>query len=522
LVVAQPAALRAAVARLLPPLGYRVEIASSEKTARQLMAKERFVAAVVAPASLAGREPAFLHEVQGAVRKLVVIAEGVNDAKRFGASFPEALVCASQPLEEDRLLTFLGGPTQPQASIHEAASAPERLEFEGCTLDVTGHIFLDAHRQEVTLTRREFALLLAFVRKPGRVLSRAQLRNSIDGGSADTYDRSIDMLVARLRRKIEPDAAKPQSIITVPGVGYKFVARVHRDGPATGALPAAPGQVGNACEAPRVERRQVTVLACQILGFAELAAKFDPEDLQHALSPVYAACAGVVARFGGTMLRTLGDDALAYFGYPKAQENDAESAVRAALELLRALRAIEAAPIGNFRARIGIATGLMVVSELPNGGAQQQPTAIGAALNLAVHMQKAALAEGVVIAASTRRLVGDLFEYRNLGAVEAKGFAEPVPAWQVLCESAVESRFEALHSTGMTALVGREEEIELLLRRWQRAETGYGQVALLSGEPGIGKSRVAAALQERIANKPHVRLRYFCSPHHGTARYIPS
>ena len=237
---------------------------------------------------------------------------------------------------------------------------------------MTGRSFLDANRREVALTRREFELLVVFVRTPGRVLSRAQLRDAIDGGSADSYDRSIDMLVARLRRKIEPDAAKPQFIVTVPGAGYKFVPRVGHGEPAAAPAPstAPPALVHAEPVAQPAERRQLTFLSCQIVGFAALADALDPEDLDQVISPVYAACAESIARFGGTMVRSLGDSVLAYFGYPKAHENNAESAVRAALELLRAVRGIEAAPIGKFRARIGIATGLMVVGELSSGGIQ--------------------------------------------------------------------------------------------------------------------------------------------------------
>ncbi len=167
---------------------------------------------------------ALLREVQGAVGKLVVLAEDVNDIRRFVGSFPEALVCPWRPQEPDKLVAFLGG-RAPPAAIRASAGAGELLHFEGCTLDVPGRIFLDADRQEVALTRGEFTLLIAFVRNSGRVLSRDQLRNAIDGGSADAYDRSIDMLVARLRRKIEPDPAKARFIVTVPGVGYKFVPR---------------------------------------------------------------------------------------------------------------------------------------------------------------------------------------------------------------------------------------------------------------------------------------------------------
>src|SRR6202023_4421812 len=134
--------------------------------------------------------------------------------------------------------------------------------------------------------------------------------------------------------------------------------------------------------------------------------------------------------------------------------------------------------------------------------------------SLAARLQALAEPDAVVIAGGTRRLVGDLFEYRDLGAVEVKGMAAPVPAWQVLRPSAVESRFEALRGSALTPLVGRDEEIDLLLRRWVRAKAGDGQVVLVSGEPGIGKSRSAAALEERLQTEPHIRLRYFCSPYH--------
>ncbi len=442
LVVSRQTALRAAVARLLLPLGYRVEIASSEKTARQLMGKERFAAAVVAPATLAAREAAFLRDVLGATRKLVVLAESADDAERFAASFPEALVCATQAFWEEEIPAFLGSLTQPKTPIHETASTSDLLHFEGCTLDLTGCVFLDADRREVPLTRGEFALLTAFVRNPGRVLARAQLRNAVDGGGADAFDRSIDMLVARLRRKIEPDAAEPQLIVTVPGTGYKFVPSVRAEPrPAPGAPP--PNHERAAGHVRPAERRQLTVLSCQILGFATLAAKLDPEDLERAATRVYAACAEVIAHFGGTMVQALGDSVLAYFGHPRAGENNAESAVRAALKLLRAVGSIEAAPIGRFQARVGIATGLMVVGELGSVGAKE-PSAMGEALNLALHMQRSASADGVVIAATTRGLIGRFFHCREIAPVVVNEGYEPAPAWCVLDEIAGMPRFDAV------------------------------------------------------------------------------
>lgn len=509
-------AIRAALARTLMPLGYIVEIASSERTARQLTSKKRFAAAIVAARSGSTDDFALIHRLRNAADKLVLLVDDAGAADRLTSSFPEALVCSSQRLENAKLCGFLGNPAQ-KASDPAVAGQSELLRFADRTLDVAGRIFLDANGREVALTRGEFALLVTFARNAGRVLSRAHLRNAVDGGRVDAYERSIDMLVARLRRKIEPEPAKPQFVITVPGVGYKFVACVHGGNPAASELPGKPGQVCDIREAPSVERRQVTVLSCQILGFAELAAKLDPEDLQRAISPVYAACADVVPRYGGTTLHTFGDSILAYFGHPKAHENDAPRAVEAALELLRVIRAIEAVPIGNFRARIGIATGLVVVSELPDGGALRQPTAIGAAQNLAFHMQKAAPVESVVIAETTRNLIGRFFLCREIEPVELEGGREPVPAWRVVEEIAGIPRFEALRRDAMLDFVGREAEIERLRQCWSKALLGSGQVVLLSGEAGIGKSRLVVETESRLCRKPYVTLRFYGSPHRADA-----
>jgi len=508
-VFAPQLAIRAAVARALMTLGYRVEIASSEKTARQLIDRERFAAAIMAPRSMAADDVAIIHALRDAADKLVLLADNTEAAERLARSFPEALVCSSEPLEQSKLFAFLTGPMQdaPPAAVSQS----ELLRFAGRSLDVPGRAFFDADGRELALTRAEFTLLVAFARNPGQALSRGYLRNAVGGASVDAYDRSVDMLVARLRRKIEPSPAKPQFIVTVPGIGYKFAARVDR-GAATNAPPAVLDRTGNATEAPRVERRQITVLSCQILGFAELATKLDPEDLQYVICPVYAACADVIGRFGGTMLRTAGDDVLGYFGFPKAQENDAESAIRAALELIRAIGAIEVGPIGNFRARVGVATSLMVVS-----GSVQRPTAIGAALNLALHMQKASPAGGVVIAAATRDLIGHFFVCREIQPVELEEQHAPARAWRVVEEIGGVTRFEALHRDGMLNLVGREAELQRLQHCWSQAVRGAGQVVLVTGEAGIGKSRLVIELEERLCRERHAVIHFWGSPYRTDA-----
>jgi hypothetical protein len=196
-------------------------------------------------------------------------------------------------------------------------------------------------------------------------------------------------------------------------------------------------------------------------------------------------------------------------------------AVRAALALVEAVPKLEIAASASLQVRVGIATGLVVVGDLIGAGAAQEQAVIGETPNLAARLQALAEPGAVVIASSTRQLIGGLFEYRDLGIMTLKGFADSVPAWQVLRAGAVESRFEALRSVA-TPLVGREEEIELLLRRWERAKRGDGCVVLLSGEPGIGKSRIAQTVAEQISAEPHTRLRYFCPPHHQDSPLYPA
>lgn len=270
------------------------------------------------------------------------------------------------------------------------------------------------------------------------------------------------------------------------------------------------------------ERRQLTVLFCDLVGSTALASSLDPEDLREVIGAYHRCVARIVARFDGFVAKYMGDGVLVYFGYPKAHEDDAERAVRAGLTLVSGVNALKLRSDTELQVRVGIATGLVVVGDLTGSGEAQERGVVGETPNLAGRLQGIADANAVVIAPSTRRLLGSLFDYRDLGAVEAKGFADRVHAWQVLRDSSVESRFEALHAgSGLTPLVGRDEEIELLLRRWARAKTGEGQVVLLAGEPGIGKSRVATTLQERLQGEPHIRLRYFCSPHHSDSALYP-
>jgi class 3 adenylate cyclase/predicted ATPase len=268
------------------------------------------------------------------------------------------------------------------------------------------------------------------------------------------------------------------------------------------------------------ERRQLTIMFCDLVGSTALSSRLDPEDLREVIAAYHRAVAEIVVGFDGFVAKYMGDGVLVYFGYPRAHEDDAERAVRAGLGLVDAVGRLDVRSV-KLQARVGIATGLVVVGDLIGEGSAQEQSVVGETPNLAARLQALAEPDTIVIAAGTRRLVGDLFEYRDLGAVEVKGMTAPVPAWQVLRPSVVASRFEALRGSSLTPLVGRHEEIDLLLRRWARAKAGDGQVVLISGEPGIGKSRIAAALAERLHADPHLRLRYFCSPYHQDSALYP-
>lgn len=267
------------------------------------------------------------------------------------------------------------------------------------------------------------------------------------------------------------------------------------------------------------ERRQLSVMFCDLVGSVALAERLDPEELRELLGGYQRGATEIVETGGGLVARYQGDGILAYFGYPVASEDDAERAIRTAIALIEHIKRL--GPTSeNLQLRIGIATGTVIVGELVASAAADQPPIVGEAPNLAARLQGIAEPNTIVIAPSTHRLAGSLFEYRPLGARDLKGFSQPIDAWQVLHESVVGNRFEALRSA-QAPLIGREEEIELLLRRWARAKSGEGRVVLFSGEPGIGKSRITSELIEKLPDQSHIRLHYFCSPHHRDSALYP-
>src|SRR5918995_3753889 len=269
------------------------------------------------------------------------------------------------------------------------------------------------------------------------------------------------------------------------------------------------------------ERRQLTLLFCDLVASTELSARLDPEELREVVHAYQACVAAVVTRFEGHVAKYRGDGVLVYFGYPGAHEDDPERAVRAGLELVHAVAKLRIRPDVELEARVGIATGEVVVGGLVGQGSAEEHAAIGETPNLVARLHALGEPGSVIIGRRTRRLVGDLFEVASLGVHHLKGFSEPVQAWRVIGEGSAESRFEALRGASPTPLVGRDHELGLLLERWHRAKEGRGQVVLLSGEPGIGKSRLIRALRERLGGESYMPLSHYCSPYHQNSAFYP-
>ncbi|HWX34580.1 MAG TPA: adenylate/guanylate cyclase domain-containing protein, partial [Steroidobacteraceae bacterium] len=291
--------------------------------------------------------------------------------------------------------------------------------------------------------------------------------------------------------------------------------------PAAALAPSIQAPAITSAAEATAERRQVTVMFSDLVGSTALSARMDPEDLREVISAYQKFAAETVQRFGGYVAKYMGDGILVYFGYPQAHEDNAERAVRAGLALVKGIGQLNTAAGEPLNARIGIATGLVIVGDLIGSGESQERGIAGDTPNLAARLQEHAETGAVILSDRTRRLLGDLFELTKLTPAMLKGFTEPVQAWRVLGEGRAESRFEALHGARLTPLVGRGEELELVLSRWRQAKEGNGQVALISGEPGIGKSRLVLALRERLHDDTKATLTYACSPHHVHSALFP-
>jgi DNA-binding SARP family transcriptional activator/class 3 adenylate cyclase len=348
-----------------------------------------------------------------------------------------------------------------------------------------------------------------------RTLMELYCRQGRHGAALRQYRTCADLLAKELG--IDPDA-------TTKALRCEILREWNqRHGTTSGGAAAAKSLSDVEIEPPITprspERRQVTVLVCDLAGTNALAARLDPEELQALIAAYQHCCIAIITQSGGAVGKLSGAEILAYFGHPQAREHDIECAVRAGLTLREAVSKLDCSSAGPLRLRVGIATGPVVVGDLLGDGADQHGI-IGEAAQLACGLQMVAEPNTVVMAASTRRLVGNLFDCDDLGQIALNGFSEPVPAWRVLGPSGVGSRFEALR-TATTPLVGRDEELDLLLRRWRQATNGEGRVVLLAGEPGIGKSRLAVELHEQTQADSHTHLGHFCSPHHKDSALYP-
>ena len=293
----------------------------------------------------------------------------------------------------------------------------------------------------------------------------------------------------------------------------RAIAELQGDTPLrAGPAPAAPDTA---------ERRQLTVMFCDLADSTALSVRLDPEDMREVIRAYQDASVRVIRAYDGFLAKYMGDGILAYFGYPRAHEDDAERAVRAGLDMVVAVGRLRTHVGGALSARIGIATGIVVVGDLVGEGVAQEQSVIGQTPNLAARLQNLAEPGTVVVAASTRQLLGGIFRLRDLGTHELKGLSQPVAAWGVDGAVTLDSRFEAVRPARLTGFIGREREITLLLERQREAWQGTGQVILISGEPGIGKSRIAATFIERIFGGEYTRLRYQCSPYHTNTALHP-
>jgi class 3 adenylate cyclase len=390
------------------------------------------------------------------------------------------------------------------------AVGEEVLRFAGFTLDLRRGC-VRAGDREMELRPKSFAVLKYLVENAGRLVAKDELINAI-WPSVSVADESLTHCVSDVRRALSDSDRR--LIRTVARRGYLFAASVTRVSdqiPVTRSDPPPPPKPA--------ERRQITVLCCGLVEANELSAHLDPEDLENILVAYHVRCTDVVERLGGLVAPFSGEGILAYFGVPLAGEDDAERAVRAGLDIVSATAAIDAGPAAHVR--VGIATGVGLVCERGDRW-NARKSVVGETPNLACGVRDIAEPGTVLIADSTRRLIGDLFECRELAPVLPKGFHAAVRTHQVLGERTCESRFKALHGTQLTTLVGRRKELDLLLDRWGLAKGGEGQIVWLSGEPGIGKSRLVQALQQQLGSDGGHRLMvYQCSPERTTSTLHP-
>jgi DNA-binding winged helix-turn-helix (wHTH) protein len=494
LIVATDLNLRASLIGLLRGAGYAPELA--EPAARAHLRDNRGIAiALLAPEGLGAARDTIIGALEASIGNVLLLA--TNDGPRLpGRETIDAT-------DQTALLARVGALLAKRPS---EAPPPPVLRFADFHFDLAGEILLRGDGTEVRLTSGEFRLLRAFAERPRRVLSREQLLQATKGGDADT-DRGIDMLLVRLRRKIERDPRNPAIIVTVPGSGYKFAHAVEKlDAlPERTSLPAA----GDPVPAGAAARRRVTVLCAELVARAGHRLPEDPEKL----APIVAAhrhrVGAIAARFGGVAGAGFMRTVPVYFGYPAALEHASEWAVAAGLEIADGAAQLISAPHTETTARVGIVAGLVM--------AAADGEIIGAAPEAALELQGLAAPGEVLIGPEVRRTIGGLFRCRALPPERGDRARQ---AWRVVGRGPMHNRFRALHRDAVP-MVGREEEIELLQRRWAQARDGDGRVVWIVGEAGIGKSRLTRALVARCEDAGALRLCLDCTPRHAESALHP-
>jgi DNA-binding response OmpR family regulator/class 3 adenylate cyclase len=433
LILAESAALRATIARFVRAAGHPAELAGSPRRARQLVADGGVGLAIVAPGQFGPGGSELAAELHDGIGRVLLIAEREEEARCYARTIPAASVILAGQIDEQAVIEHVRQAMSGPSAVGKPIPAESRpLRFAGCTLDIDGRTFRDAGGREIALTRTEFSALLAFAGNPGRVLSREQIRRAVGGDELETYDRAVDMLISRLRRKVELDPRTPALVLTVPGSGYKFAGRVERiEEPAVDTVPITKAVRAPLARPGIAERRQLTVLACRIVGLTPLAAELDPEDLQSLLGALREQFIAIIESFGGFVASFLGGNLVGYFGYSEAHEDDAERAIRAGLTLIESTGDQVGGHAGKLQVRAAVATGSAVVGDLA-AIANRELAAVGEAPTLAGQLVAGASAGTVLVTARTRELAGGAFFYRRAAAVGGGDGIAPVEAWQVI------------------------------------------------------------------------------------------